>query len=267
MADSYKEYFKLGIVGFPLEKTLSPLIHEIFLREAGLAGEYLSLPVTSDKLESMITNLSKERYCGVNVTYPHKRIAAGYCDILISAAEHIGTVNTIVPKTSRLEGWNTDIAGFTRAVTSAKAPAPFYIVGSGGAARAVVHALEIMGQEFRLYCRTPADWCRDFALPLSDLNKIVLKSGTVVNATTLGWNDDDSFPLHPALLDGKLFFDLNYNPDWIWRNSLSSPVNTGEEMLVFQAAESFRIWTGINPGIETALLAVEEAMNNQREGD
>jgi hypothetical protein len=116
-------------------------------------------------------------------------------------------------------------------------PAP-----GGGAAAAVTDALE--GTDCIVLKRG------GFVLPENRP-----AAATVVNATPLGWKDDDLFPFE--IPDGWFFADLNYNPRWNWRNRLLSPVRTGEKMLVEQAAESFRLWTGYTPGKELKSKVLE----------
>ena len=106
---------------------------------------------------------------------------------------------------------------------------------------------------------------------LEELNDSLLTAGagTVVNATILGWGDDDVFPLEKSLLRNMVFADLNYNGSWHWRNGLQRyGVNTftGEVMLVHQAARSFEIWTGIMPQAAGVLKMVRKKLEETKKG-
>ncbi len=263
----------LGLTGWPLERSLSPVIHSTFLKWADIPGEYRLNPFRPEELASGMRLLREEGYTGLNVTYPHKAAAAQLCDKLILDAEELGMVNTISWQDGLMIGRNTDTIGFDRMLCGVRLGNQVLLVGSGGAARAVDLVLSRMGVRCTVFCRRPAEWTGlSPSRGLDDLGSSAreLDSGTVVNATTLGWRDDDSFPLEMAHMRDLSFIDLNYNPSWEWRNRLdgtASSIYTGETMLVFQAAESFTVWTGLTPPVVEAFLAVRPALeDNGAEG-
>ncbi len=231
---------KAGLIGFPVKHSLSPLIHQVFMDHFNIRGEYLLLRVSSENFMERAASLGSEGYTGVNVTVPHKKAAAEFCDVLSDEASSAGAVNTIHFSSHGALGYNTDVQGFM--VLAGSFPRPLVVVGNGGAAAAIRVAEK--GNVISVNSR------RGF-LP-EDLPSIC----TVVNATPLGWRDDDSFPLQ--LPPEWAFIDLNYNSRWRWRNSLKNvKVATGEEMLVEQAACSFRIWTGHKPGARVKAEALK----------
>lgn len=232
--------FRGGLVGWPVSHSLSPEIHSMFLEYFGMKGSYLLYPVKPENLKPFLEDSGDGRFTGLNVTLPHKTAAAVLCSSLSQEAQRTSAVNTIVFGGGGVAGYNTDIAGFK--AFSADMPAPFFVVGAGGAAAAVSEALD--GTDFFVLKRG------DIVLPENRP-----ADATVVNATPLGWNDDDLFPFE--IPDGWFFADLNYNPRWNWRNRLLSPVRTGEKMLVEQAAESFRLWTGYTPDDELKSKVLE----------
>jgi len=259
---------KLGLLGWPLLSSLSPLIHGIFLAEAGLPGTYGLYPVEPSGLAGRIRTLAGEGLRGLNVTFPHKRAAAGLCDRLVGAARTTGVVNTLVFGPGGVSGHNTDPCGFLAAVALLGLEGPYLVAGGGGAALAVDAALRESGSEVVVFCRDPSAWTGTAparALEALDGAAAALHRGTMVNATPLGWADGDGFPADPASLRGLAFLDLNYDPRWRWRSGLAgiaSSVHTGETMLVFQAAESFRLWTGRSPSTAAALAAVRAWMTD-----
>ncbi len=223
--------FQAGLLGWPVSHSFSPVIHSSFLRHFGIEGTYELFPVKPGEMPGLLIELGRRKFTGLNVTVPHKISAMGICDSLSPEAESAGAVNTLVFEPGDLRGYNTDIAGFQMMIRDL--PRPFYVLGTGGAAGAISAALKVSDVVF-----IPR------GVGISKANRPA--RATVVNATPLGWNDEDIFPF--PVPSGWSFADLNYNPHWRWRNSLKSHVITGEKMLVEQAAESFRLWTGHTPG-------------------
>ena len=257
---------RLGLTGWPLERSLSPVIHSTFLQWAGIPGEYTLCPLRPEELRDGLLRLGDEGFTGINVTYPHKHRAAELCDVLEGDAALLGMVNTIAWEAGVMTGWNTDTIGFDRMLCGVDTGDEVLLVGSGGAARAVDLVFHRMNVPCTVFCSNPENWSG--ISPATHLDHLRgrasgLGSGTVVNATTLGWDDRDGFPLDIDDMIGLTFVDLNYNPSWDWRNGLagiSTGIFTGETMLVFQAAGSFRIWTGLTVPVTEALLAVRPVL-------
>lgn len=244
---------RLGLVGFPVTHSLSPRIHALFLRECGIKGSYELLPTPPESLPLMLEALRNGTFRGLNATMPYKRRAFELCDIRTTAAEDAGVVNALKTERGLLLGHNTDTEAFS--CEASGLPSPFIVVGGGGASRAVCAALK--GREYHVFARNPSD---PEHMPISQAVRHVRGViGTVVNATPLGWRDNDPFPLAPP--EGWTFFDLNYNPGWRWRNDLRRrgiPVISGESMLVRQAALSFSFWTGLAVRDELFRQALEQ---------
>jgi len=232
--------FQAGLLGWPVSHSFSPLIHSSFLHHFRIQGTYELFPVQRSELSGLLIQLTGREFTGLNVTVPHKKSVMGICDSLSPEAESAGAVNTLVFEPGNLKGCNTDIAGFLSMIHGLHAP--FYVLGTGGAAGALSVALK--GSDVVFMPRG------------SGIPKVNRPArATVVNATPLGWKDEDVFPF--SIPPGWSFVDLNYNPHWKWRNNLQSCVITGEKMLVEQAAESFRLWTGYTPGKELKARVLE----------
>ena len=243
---------RFGLVGFPVAHSLSPEIHLLFLKESGLSGEYVHLPTRPRRLKSVLEALRGGEYAGMNVTVPFKRRVFDLCDERSPEALGTRAVNAVRASGGILAGHNTDLEAFSR--EAARLREPFLVVGAGGASSAVAAALS--GRDFTVYCRNPRDPSQH---PLDQARTDMEgPPGTLVNATPLGWNDDDPFPLMPGR--GWTFMDLNYNPRWRWRNGLREGgvrVVTGEGMLVRQAILSFSYWTGVELPPEVYHSALE----------
>ncbi len=271
MADS-ESTFRFGLTGWPITFSLSPLIHTEFFRTTGMSGEYLSYPVSPGEFGALITGLFADGVTGLNVTYPHKVAAAGICDEVSDDAGELKAVNTLKAADGYIAGFNTDIYGFNEYVDCQDLPEPFFIVGSGGVARAIDYVMRERHLRYNFFCRNPGDW-RGFspAFQLDELEDSLEQTvgGTVINATVLGWKDDDLFPVDKTVLEGRVFADLNYNRSWRWRNGLkqqNTKICTGEVMLVHQAARSFEIWTGIMPETAGVLAIVRKKLSGFKEG-
>lgn len=267
-----EQCYRFGLVGWPLKFTLSPLIHKEFFRSTGLSGEYDAYPVLPDGFTETVSELLGSGITGLNVTSPHKLAAAGMCSELEGHAGELKVINTLRMINGDITGYNTDVYGFSRFIDECNLPEPFFLTGSGSAARAADHVLHERCLKYELYCRNPGKWSGFTpARKLNELNDSVRQTGagTVVNATTLGWQDDDIFPLDRSLPEGMVFADLNYNISWHWRDGLSRHgvnIFTGEAMLVHQAARSFAIWTGIMPGTAAVLEMTREKLEEMKKG-
>lgn len=249
---------RLGLLGWPLEWSLSPVIHEAFLRETGLTGAYSLLPLEPGSLRESLGRLLSEGWSGLNVTRPHKTEAALLCVRLDGAATAASAVNTLVPERDGWTGHNTDTGGFVRVFEACGHQPPVLVAGAGGAARAAASAARMMGIGCELFDRRGTGGLRTLSALPSAIEEA--GRGTLVNATPLGWSDDDPFPAPDTLPSGFSFIDLNYNPGWTYAARLRRAgcrVTTGERMLVAQAALSFALWTGREVPEDCAFEALE----------
>lgn len=257
-----ENYYKLGLTGWPLEQSLSPLIHSEFLKSCNLHGKYELYPLMPELFVNEAFILLKTGITGLSITYPHKTAAYRICDEIVGDAAAIGAINTIHRIDGVTYGYNTDTFGFRHLLSLLSPPEPFFIVGAGGVALAIDMVLSSDGAESFVFSRNPEEWRGNSpARKLDEIESTILNTEdcTVINATTLGWMNDDSFPVDAESLKDRFFIDLNYNRLWRWRNllqTISSRVFTGESMLVYQAAESFRIWTGIMPETKDVLSMI-----------
>ena len=266
----------VGILGWPLSHTLSPIIHAAAFREVGLDWVYLRFEVPPDELPSAVAGLRALGAMGGNVTMPHKGTVVPHLDDVSGDARVVGAVNTIQRVGDRLVGHNTDVDGFRELVTGDAGFDPAgrsaLVLGSGGAARAVVKALDELGvSEIRIAARAPekAGALTDLAstrmsTPASwaDAPALASSSDLVVNCTPVGMDGGDVLP-GARWREGQVVFDLVYDPpttpllEGARRDGI--PAWGGLGMLVHQAAAAFRIWTGQEAPIETMSAAALHA--------
>ncbi|MGC9127444.1 MAG: shikimate dehydrogenase [Acidithiobacillus sp.] len=260
-----------GILGDPVRHSLSPWMHRLFAAQTGQDLVYAPFPTTSTDLGLVLAGLRAAGLRGLNLTIPHKETVLPYLTQIAPDAAAIGAVNTLRFEADGLRGDNTDAPGFLRALQRHAgdhwALRPALILGAGGAARAIVHALGSAGvPEILLANRDLArahSMVQDFphlplrALALSpeSLRPHLPNLGLVVNCTARGLHGESHPELALELLDptGSVC-DIVYNP-------LHTPliraardrglrVVDGLGMLVEQGAESFSLWTGVMPDPE-----------------
>jgi shikimate dehydrogenase len=265
------DFIKVGLVGHPVSHSKSPLIHNYWIRKYGLQGEYSALDVRPDHLKGALDQYIKQGYAGLQFTLPHKELMMEYCDEIDETASKVGAVNTIVIKNGKISGTNTDVFGFVENIQEnvggfdfAKGPA--VVLGAGGAAHAIVYALQNQGvPEIRLLNRT-YNRAQELAEKFKDVNVIPWeqRSGVLddinflVNTTSLGLEGQLPLDIDLTKLNTKaLVHDIVYAP-------LETPLLkkaqyqgnqtvTGIGMLLHQARPAFKKWFGVLPDTDTVL--------------
>ena len=258
----------VGVIGWPVEHSLSPAMHNAAFVASGLDWVYVPLPVFPDHVGEALRGLRALGFAGANVTVPHKQAALHHLDEVSHAAQVIGAANTIVVRDGSLHGDNTDAAGFIASLTGAGFdPAGTYcaLLGAGGAARAVAHALADAGaMQVCIYNRDVSrarKLCRDMAkfhsdvrfepASLDELSVIGNETDLLINATSLGmWPHTESTPWPRELpIPGHLTVcDMVYNPQETFlltqARSGGAEIVDGLGMLIYQGASAFELWTG-----------------------
>jgi shikimate dehydrogenase len=258
-----------GLIGDPIEHTVSPAMHNAAFKALGLDFLYLPFKVKPADLEQAVAGLRALNIAGVNVTIPHKVAVIPRLDALDPLAERIGAVNTIVNREGVLTGFNTDAEGFIRALEEngvAPKDKNTVVLGAGGAAKAAAYALAGQGARLTILNRRQEfDWAqalarkleKDFSqkvkvLELDDANleKALGEAALLVNATSVGMSPlRDATPVPARLLRGGLtVFDVIYNPRptrlLAEAEAAGAAAIGGVEMLVWQGTLAFEKWTG-----------------------
>jgi shikimate dehydrogenase len=277
----------VGIIGWPVGHSLSPRMHNAAFRALGLNYVYVPLPVAPGRLEVAVRGLAGLGFRGANVTVPHKSALLPYLDELTSVARVIGAVNTLIFRSDgALQGDNTDAYGFREDLRETGWPAGAgsvpraLVIGAGGAARAVTHALLEEGVSVAVANRSfdkAVDLCVTLgrataqvdpsgAARLSahhfpeELAALAPAAGLIVNATSLGLRPrEDPLPWDPAVPfhPGQLVVDLapsvasaGPTPLLAFASSHGAQVRGGLGMLVHQGARAFELWTGVKAPLE-----------------
>jgi shikimate dehydrogenase len=262
---------KVGVIGWPIEHTLSPVIHNAAFVALGMDWVYVPLPVAAARLPAALDGLGALGFAGANVTMPHKTRAAELVPDLSHDARLLRAVNTIVVGTDGLAGHNTDALGFERFLREDTGFDPSgraaLLFGAGGGARACALALSRGGlAELSVAVREPSRG--------EDLRAALEGSGTalrvvsiddvsevhadlIVNATPLGVHGE-RLPL-PSLVPGVVGVDLLYRPSATpFQAEIregGGSVFGGLGLLLHQAAISFELWTGQTPPLSVMSAA------------
>ena len=271
-----REPIVLGLVGHPLEQSISPVIHETALAALDLPAVYLPFDLSPDSLDGFWLAMDRLRIRGFNVTHPLKESVAQQVDEMDADAERLGAVNTVVVENGWTNGHNTDVYGFRvslRALGLRVGDRRSLVVGAGGAAKAVVHVLLREGASVQLTNRTiaRADALADsFDEPVAVVPMRDLERGgpwdLLVNATPIGMKGVvNGLPVPEAIVAKAAFvYDMVYNPTTTpllhVARRLNRPGTSGLDMLLHQAAKAFELWTGQSAPFEAMRRAAKEAL-------
>lgn len=266
------EFIKTGLFGHPVAHSKSPLIQNYWIRKFGLSGEYTAMDVRPEQLESRIKECIKNGYTGLNLTLPHKESVMEFCDSIDDIAKAVGAVNTLVIYKGKISGFNTDVFGFTENIAECEpafefSSGPAVVIGAGGAAHAIVYALQQQGApEIRIVNRTKEraqELARKFknakAVSWEERSDILPGANILVNTTSLGLEGQPPLDIDLSCLDPKtLVHDIIYSPLYtpLLREAEAHGchVVNGIGMLVHQARPAFRNWFGVMPDYDIDLM-------------
>ncbi len=276
--------------GDPVEHSLSPVMHNAAYKALGMDCEYHKFRVTMDDLEGAIKGARAMGFGGVNLTIPLKEKALGIVEP-DTMAQAIGAVNTIefsddtiagITSITGIAGHNTDGIGAVKALAASGVDIPgsrVLILGAGGAARAVAYQLAKDGARVTIANRTLGK-AQELAgnvrsvgdasgTGLEELPGLTANADIIINTTSVGMHPDTDRTLVTAdmMHTGQVIFDIVYSPlktRLLMEAKKAGAVTIdGIRMLVLQGAESFRIWTGIEPPVDVMEQAVRDVLGSK----
>jgi shikimate dehydrogenase len=275
----------VGLIGYPLERSVSPAMHNAAFAALGQDYCYVPLRVRPGQLGVAIAGLQALGFAGANVTIPHKERAVACMDTVSEQGQAIGAINTIVVQDAQLCGHNTDWSGSARVLREINfnpTGKRVVVLGAGGAARAVVYALAREQANILILNRTLArakalveEFRPQFpltafaALPLTDETCFdqIGSAELLVNATPVGmWPHAEASPLpdDAPIQRGLTILDLVYCPEETrlirQARAVGARTISGLELLVWQGAAAFQLWTGHEPPVEVMRYAAKEAL-------
>ena len=268
---------KYFVIGNPIEHSLSPLIHNYWIKKNNIRAIYDKKKLNNDDLKDLIIKIREKNIRGVNVTVPFKKEVIPYLDKLTLDAETTQSVNTILlTNDSKIVGHNTDISGFEYAIKDTEynlSGKKILILGSGGVTASIIFSLykmEVSSITLTNRTKTKAEYLQNFynnnTVKKNGWNKIkVVEWGKmpefdmVINATSVGLNNNDNLNLDFSKIGkNKFFYDVIYNPketNFLKKGKdLGNKTENGKKMFIFQAAEAFKIWHDIQPNIDDEVI-------------
>ncbi len=262
-----------GVIGDPIEHTLSPIIQNSAFNALNLDYVFLAFRVKPAQVEAAVNGMRALNVRGLNVTMPHKSTVQKFLDRVDLSAQIINSVNTILNKENTLYGFNTDGIGALKALRENDVELKgrkVLLLGAGGAARAIAYTMAKEADELAVLNRTVKQ-AQDLAkllektvnkkvatgaLSPKEIQQNLQDSDILVNATSVGMKPNaDESPVAPKLLRPNLaVMDIVYNPIETRlakeAKAAGAKVVSGVEMLIYQGAASFEIWTGKSAPVE-----------------
>ena len=257
---------KFLVIGNPIEHSLSPKLHNYWIKSNGIVAIYEKKKLNENELKNLVLQIKQKKINGVNVTVPFKKAIIPFLDKLTSEAQSTQSVNTLYLKDNKVIGHNTDIIGFETSIKESKfniLNKEVLILGAGGVVPSIIYALNKMKvSKIKISNRT-----KEKAEKLKKLFKNielvewgeVPNFDVIINATSLGLEKEDFINLDfLSISKNKLFYDVIYNPRET--NFLKTGKNlgnitiNGKLMFIYQALSSFNIWHGIKPDVNENVI-------------
>ncbi len=259
---------KYLVVGNPINHSLSPELHNHWIKQNRLDAIYEKKKLNNNDLEDLILNVKEGNINGVNVTVPFKNAVIPFLDALSNEAKKTHSVNTIYLKDKKIIGHNTDIEGFENALKNINfnlKNKKIFILGAGGVVPSIIYASIKMGfSEIMISNRTKKK-AEEVKNIFSNI-KLVNWGETpdfdvIINATSLGLNKNDKINLDfNKVGKNKLFYDVIYNPSETnflkSGKKLGNKCENGKLMFIYQAFSAFKLWHGIEPSINDETLRI-----------
>ena len=256
--DKEQGFTLFGLIGNPVDKSKGYLLFNHLFKDHQRNSLYLNFLV--EDMTDFSSHFLK-RLSGFSVTMPHKQAIMACLDEIDPAAEKIGAVNTVVNRKGKLIGFNTDMPGALKPILAQTEinNKSVTLLGAGGAARAIAVGIIESGGRLTILNRT-VEKAKQLAVdlgcswgPISDFSE--MKTDILINMTSVGMHPDlNALPVDPEKLTDMLVFDGIYNPPKTRlleeAEKRGCPIISGQEMFINQAAEQFRLFTGISPSID-----------------
>ncbi|WP_440655092.1 shikimate dehydrogenase [Candidatus Pelagibacter sp. HIMB1506] len=257
-----KKYF---VIGNPIEHSLSPQLHNYWLEQNNIKAVYEKIKLEESEIENFILKIKNQEINGCNVTVPFKKIVIPFLDKLSSEAEHTQSVNTICFDNGDLVGYNTDIGGFQKAINNLNYKVKdkeILILGAGGVVPSIIFALNKMEASKITVSNRTYKKAENLRTQFNKINIVnwgeVPDFDMIINATSIGLNNESINLNITNIGDGKLFYDVIYNPretNFLKEGKkLGNQIENGKLMFIYQAFEAFKLWHNIEPTINSSVL-------------
>ena len=247
---------KYLVIGNPISHSLSPRLHNYWLKQNNIDAIYEKIKLEEDGIKEIIQDIKKQRIAGCNVTVPFKKKIIPFLDLLSPESEKTQSVNTIIFEKGNLIGHNTDIVGFDKAIKALNfhmKDKKVLILGAGGVVPSIVFALKEMDVlEITISNRTKQK-AENLKILFKNLKIVewgnLPEFDVVINATSVGLNNEKIDLNFSNTGKNKLFYDVIYNPaetNFLKEGKeLGNKTENGGTMFIYQALEVFILWHGI----------------------
>ena len=259
---------KYVVIGNPIEHSLSPLLHNYWIKKNNIKATYDKMLVDGKDLESIVLRVKNNDIQGVNVTVPYKNEIIPFIDILSPEAESTQSVNTIYLREGKTIGHNTDIAGFELSLKKIKYDTnnkKILILGAGGVVPSIIFALNKMNVSSIIVSNRTKAKAIDLKKNFQNLEVIewgnIPDVDMIINATSVGLNKNDKLDLDFSnVRNNKLFYDIIYNPketNFLKTGKMLGNISeNGMMMFIYQAHQAFTIWHNIMPEINDETIKI-----------
>ena len=257
---------KYLVIGNPIEHSLSPKLHNYWIKNNNINAIYEKQKVNENEIENLILGVRKKKISGINVTVPFKKAVIPYLDQLTLEAESTQSVNTIYLDNDKIVGHNTDIRGFELGIKDSKFEATgkkILILGAGGVVPSIICALnkmKVSGITISNRTKDRAESLKKFFqnIKIVDWGEIP-EFDMIINATSVGLNKDDQIDLNLSKVGkNKFFYDVIYNPKKTSflkvGKKLGNETENGKLMFIYQAFTAFKVWHGVEPVINNEVF-------------
>ena len=261
---------KYLVIGNPIEHSLSPKLHNYWIKENKIDAVYDKKKLDENDLKKIISEVKDEKINGINITVPFKKSVIPFLDELSPEADETKSVNTIYFNNKKIIGHNTDIAGFELALKYSKYDLnnkEILILGAGGVVPSMVYSLKKMKTSKITISNRTKKKAEDLKNLFEDLNIVdwghIPNFDIIINATSIGLNEEDEIKLdYSNIGPNKLFYDVIYNPtetNFLKKAKASgNKTENGKMMFIYQAHQAFTIWHNLMPKIDDDVIKLVE---------
>jgi shikimate dehydrogenase len=257
---------KFLVIGNPIEHSLSPTLHNYWIKNNGIDAIYEKQKLDESELEQIIEDIKKKKINGVNVTVPFKKAIIPFLDELSVEAEKTQSVNTLYLINKKVVGHNTDIIGFETSIEKTKynlVNKKVLILGAGGVVPSIIFALNKMKVSKIIISNRTKEKAQNLKKNFKNVELIewgeVLNFDMIINATSIGLKEDDNIKLNFSSISGnKFFYDVIYNPSETnflkIGKKLGNKTLNGKLMFIYQGLAAFNIWHGLKPDVDENVI-------------
>jgi len=257
---------KFLVIGNPIEHSLSPELHNYWIKKNNIDAIYEKQKLNDDQLEQYISKVKDKTIDGINVTIPFKKTIIPYLDELSTEAKSTQSVNTIYQKDNKVIGHNTDIFGFKTSIEKTKYDLEnkeVLILGAGGVVPSIIFSLIKMKVSKVTISNRTKEKAENLKKIYKDLEIIkwgdICNFDMIINATSLGLKKEDNLNFDfSSISRNKFFYDVIYNPSETnflkMGRELGNKTLNGKLMFIYQAASAFKIWHEKTPQIDDNVI-------------